>query len=67
MSLSRPHLYAAGFCLAVSAACATGFRLSPAHLDEQGVLIEQFALIPLAWFFGSVGAGLLLLAWARRK
>ncbi len=67
MSLSRPHLYAAGFCLAVAVACAMVFRLFPAHLDEQGVLIEQFALIPLAWFFGAVGAGLLLLAWVRRK
>jgi hypothetical protein len=65
--MRRPYLVAAALCLFVALGCAVFYQTFPAHLDEQGVLIEAFALIPLAWFFSCVGAGLLLLAWVRRK
>ena len=51
----------------LSVGCWLGYELAGATVDEDGRLIEQFALIPLAWLFlllGLLAGGYHL--WAKR-
>lgn len=64
---SNAWLVAGALALALSAACFTSFRLIGSHVDAEGFLHEPFALIPLGWLAGLVGAVLLAIGWARRR
>ena len=52
----------------LSVGCWLGYELAGATVDEDGWLVEEFALIPLAWLFllfGLVAGGYHL--WAKRR
>ena len=52
----------------LSASCWLGYQLIGATVDENGLLVEVFALIPLAWFFLLLGliTGFYLI-WKNRR
>lgn len=51
----------------ISALCAVTYHLIGSSIDEQGVLVEPFALIPLFWLFLLLGCIALLGALPRWK
>jgi hypothetical protein len=65
--MNRRYFIAAILCFCASWACWSAYARNGFHLDQDGVLHEQFGFIPLGWLFGLVGLVLLVLAWVRRK
>jgi uncharacterized RDD family membrane protein YckC len=51
MKTSKQFLVSGGICAVLALVCITLFETLGASIDAQGVLHEQFALIPLAWMF----------------
>ena len=64
---ANPWMTAGVLFLALAAACFTSFKLIGSRVDASGMLHEPFALIPLGWLAGLVGAVLLAVGWARRR
>ena len=65
---SYRSLVAALICFGLGGACWLGYELAGATVDENGWLVEEFVLIPLAWLFlllGLVAGGYHL--WAKRR
>jgi hypothetical protein len=60
--VNKKLLFAAYGAWGLVAVCTLSYRTSEAKLDAQGILHEPFGFIPLAWFFGFLGFGLLVLA-----
>ena len=54
---SYRYLVAALICFGLSGACWLGYEWMGAKVDEDGWLVEEFALIPLAWLFLLLGCG----------
>ena len=52
----------------LSASCWLGYHMIGSTVDENGLLVEVFALIPLAWFFLLLGliTGFYLI-WKNRR
>ena len=61
------YLAAAVACFLAAKGCVELYRHLGSHLDADGFLHEPFGLIPLGWAFLFAGAGLLGLAFLRRK
>ena len=64
---SYRYLVLALIFFGLSVGCWLGYELAGATMDEQPWLVEEFALIPLAWLFlllGLVAGGYHL--WAKR-
>ena len=62
------YLVAALICFGLGGACWLGYEWMGATVDEDGWLVEEFALIPLAWVFlllGLVAGGYHL--WTNRR
>jgi len=51
MRQPRRYLLASALSAALSLGCALLFHFLGGSVDEQGVLHEPFALIPLGWMF----------------
>ena len=65
---SYRYLVAALICFGLGGASWLGYEWMGATVDEDGWLVEEFALIPLAWLFlllGLVAGGYHL--WANRR
>ena len=62
MRLVRVLKWVTGLSLLAFAACWGAYALIGSSVDEQGILREPFALIPIGWLFlfVGVGAGVLL-------
>ena len=69
-SFMNRYYYLASMVLffGLSASCWLGYQLIGATVDENGLLVEVFALIPLAWFFLLLGliTGFYLI-WKNRR
>ena len=65
---SYRYLLLALIFFGLSVGCWLGYELAGATVDENGWLVEEFVLIPLAWLFlllGLVAGGYHL--WAERR
>ena len=51
MKTSQRFLVSGGICAALALASITLFQYLGSSVDAQGVLHEQFGLIPIAWMF----------------
>ena len=49
------YLALIGLFFGLSASCWLGYQLIGATVDENGLLVEVFTLIPLAWFLLLLG------------
>ena len=54
MNLLKKYWLTCFFCLS-GIACLVSFNVIGSYVDENGLLIEPFALIPLSWFFQLLG------------
>ena len=52
--------------IALAAGCVVAYRIIGSSVDEDGVLREPFALVPLGWLFLFLAAGFGLAHRARR-
>ena len=67
-SVGSEYLVAALISFGLGVACWLGYEWIGATVDEDGWLVEEFAMIPLTWFFlllGLVAGGYHL--WAKRR
>ena len=53
--------------LGLSLLCMIGYHLIGSTLDESGVLIEPFALVPLGWMLLLLSLVSLVVQWFRLK
>jgi hypothetical protein len=60
--MNKKLLYVTCGAWGLAAVCVLSYRASEVKVDAQGILHEPFGFIPLAWFFGFLGFGLLVLA-----
>jgi hypothetical protein len=51
MLISNRFLVSGSVCAALALACVVLFNFLGSSVDAQGVLHEQFALVPMAWMF----------------
>ena len=58
---ARRHYWIPALFWSMGLVCLAAYHLIGSYVDEQGVLIEPFALIPLFWLFLLLG-GVALLA-----
>lgn len=49
-SFIKRYKYVVG-CFFLSLLCAISFYLQGGYIDENGILVEAFFLIPLSWLF----------------
>jgi hypothetical protein len=58
---ARRHDWIPALFWSMGLVCLAAYHLIGSYVDEQGVLVEPFALIPLSWLFLVLG-GVALLA-----
>lgn len=53
--------------LGLSLLCMIGYHLTGSRVDESGVLVEPFALVPLGWMLLLLSLVSLVVQWFRLK